>query len=677
MASLSYPGHGNCIRYQSGFFQQKFIDGKQVELPEPWLQDEFVWEVRKADESVLVPFYGNLNTIEKNGNNELSHDDAIYVKAVPYDVPIVGHNTKTVNSLTIWSAESCGFYPSGVDVHKYDSSIREISECLYPDDSMDEGKILRLKQQYFFVFAGLRRIVNMHKKNYSTLENFHEKVTLHINDTHPTLLIPELMRILIDEEKMTWDKAWYITQNSCAFTNHTILSEALEKWPIRLFKPLLPRIYSIIENINELYLETLTEYYGKNHLKVKSLAIINNDLIYMARLCIVGSFSINGVAELHTKLLKEVEMKDFNDLFPFKFNNKTNGITHRRWAYHCNPELTAFLNKYVGKEWVEDIDRLKQLNTLVHNKDAKKDFYEVKQARKKILADYIEQKEKIKIDVNSIFDIQVKRLHEYKRQLMNALHIMYLYNKLKEDKTFFESFYPQTFIFGAKAAGSYHMAKKIIKLINTIADLVNNDFDVNEKLKVIFVENYNVSYAELIFPAANISEQISTATKEASGTGNMKFMMNGAITIGTLDGANIEIVDFAGEENEFIFGLTADEVNAYYRNKIYNSEEIYQKDPEIKRILDQLINGFFKNVSAKEFKDIYVSLIDKGDYFFVLKDFKAYVDAQQKANEIYKNQDKWLEMALKNVANSSFFSSDRTITQYANEIWHLTKMDFE
>ncbi|QVK19633.1 glycogen/starch/alpha-glucan phosphorylase [Mycoplasmatota bacterium] len=673
IASLSYPGHGNCIRYKSGFFQQKFINGNQVELPDHWLEDDFVWEVRKENESVMVPFYGVINRTE---TDEISHDEATYVKAVPYDVPIVGHNTKTVNSLTIWSAEPGNEYPEGVDVYEYEHSVRKISECLYPDDSTDEGKVLRLKQQYFFVCAGLRRIINKHKEMYHTLDNFHEKVTLHINDTHPTLLIPELMRVLMDEENMTWEKAWQITNNTCAYTNHTIMAEASEKWPIRLFQPLLPRIYEIITVINNNFNQDLINKYGVDHPKVNSLAIINNKLIYMAHLCIVGSFSVNGVAALHTKLLKEVEMKDFNEVYPNKFNNKTNGITHRRWAYHCNPQLTEFLNKYVGKEWINDINRLKQLNELVNDVEVKKAFFEVKQARKKILADYIQQNEGIKLDINSIFDIQVKRLHEYKRQLMNALHIMYLYNKLKEDKEFYQSFYPQTFIFGAKAAGSYHIAKKVIKLINTIADMVNNDLDVNEKLKVVFVENYNVSYAELLFPAANISEQISTASKEASGTGNMKFMMNGALTLGTLDGANIEIVDLAGIENAFIFGLTAEEVNSYYQNKNYRSRDIYENDPEIKRLLDQLVNGFFKDVNIDEFKDIYDNLLDQGDHFFVLKDFKAYVKAQQKANTTYKNQDDWLEMVLKNIANSSFFSSDRTITQYADEIWNLDKMNF-
>ncbi|MDF2699178.1 MAG: maltodextrin phosphorylase [Haloplasmataceae bacterium] len=673
MASLSYPGHGNSIRYQKGFFQQKFVDGYQIELPELWLDQEYVWEVCKPEEAVLVPLFGDLK-IEEDGS--VIHQNAIYVKAVPYDVPIVGHNTKTVNKLTLWEALPHN-YPKEVDKTVFEESIRKISESLYPDDSTEEGKLLRVKQQYFFVSAGLRRIINEHKKVYNTMENFHEKVILHINDTHPTLLIPELMRILMDEENYSWDKAWNITQKTCAYTNHTILAEALEKWPVRYYQLLLPRIYIIVEEIDKRFKAELINYYGENNPKVKSLAIINNNIIHMAHICIVGCFSVNGVAELHTKLLKEVEMKDFNEFFPNKFNNKTNGITHRRWAYHTNPQLTQFLNKYIGQGWESDINRLDQLNAFAKDEVTKKVFYQVKQARKQILADYIELKEGIKLNVNSIFDIQVKRLHEYKRQLMNALHIMHLYNNLKENKEFYDSFYPQTFIFGAKAAGSYYIAKKIIKLINTLADVVNQDRDVFEKLKVVFVENYNVSYAELIMPAANISEQISTASKEASGTGNMKFMMNGALTIGTLDGANIEIIELAGRENAFIFGLTADEVNAFYRNKKYNPKEVYNSNPDLKRVLDQLVNGFFTKVDKDEFKDIYINLLEKGDYFFVLKDFEAYCKAQHEANEMYKHQDKWLEMALINIANSSFFSSDRTIEQYSDDIWKLRKIKFE
>lgn len=671
LASLSYPGHGVSIRYQKGFFTQKFVNGYQVELPEDWLEHGYAWEICKEDEAVIVPFYGEVQEEIVNGKKVIKLVNAQYVKAIPYDIPIVGDKTKATNTLTLWKAEPYGKYPENIDADVYEASVRKISESLYPDDSTDEGKILRLKQQYFFVCAGLRRIINEHKKTYGTLENFAEKVTLHINDTHPTLLIPELMCILMDEENYTFEKAWEITSRTCAYTNHTILAEALEKWPVHYFAPLLPRIYQIIQEIDARFREVLIDKYGKDDPRVNSLAIINNNLIHMAHLCIVGSFSVNGVAELHTKILKEVEMKDFNQLFPNKFNNKTNGISHRRWLYHTNPELMEFLNKYIGEGWESDINRLSKLNDYVKDETVKKEFYLVKQTRKQILADYILKKEGIKIDVNSIFDVQVKRLHEYKRQLMNALHIMHLYNTLKEDKEFYDSFYPQTFIFGAKAAGSYYMAKKIIKLINTIAEKVNKDEEVNKKIKVVFVENYNVSYAELIMNAANISEQISTASKEASGTGNMKLMMNGAITLGTLDGANIEIVNLVGPENAIIFGMTAEEVTAHYKNKDYNPRDVYENTPILKRVVDQLINGFFTSVDQKEFIDIYDNLINRGDYFFVLKDFEAYAKAQRYANQLYKNQDKWLEMALINIANSSFFSSDRTITQYAGEIWKL------
>jgi len=561
LASLEYPGHGNCIRYRYGFFSQKIINGYQVEIPDQWLQRGFVWEVRKSNESVIVPFYGQITTESINGRLHFKHENSICVKAVPYDVPIVGFDTKTVNQLTLWSAEPCELYPEGMNPADYEEEVREISEFLYPDDSTDKGKILRLQQQYFFVAAGLRRIITQHKLVYQKMENFHEKISLHINDTHPALIVPELMRCLIDEEGLDWDRAWDITNKTCAYTNHTILNEALEKWPIRLFQPLLPRIYMIIEEINRRFCLDLINEFGQSHPKVTDLAIISHELIHMAHLAIVGSYSVNGVAELHTKLLKNIEMKDFNLFFPGKFNNKTNGITHRRWVYQSNPELTEFLNKYCGKEWVKDPILLKKLLPYVNDQIVKKEFYLVKQARKKALADKIEMNQNIKLDVNSIFDIQVKRLHEYKRQLMNILHIMYLYNRLKSEQSFYDNFYPQSFIFGAKAASSYHLAKKVIKLINCVSEIINQDKAVNEKIKVVFIENYNVSFAEDIMPAANLSEQISTASKEASGTGNMKFMMNGAITIGTLDGANIEISELAGIENEYIFGLTAEEVN--------------------------------------------------------------------------------------------------------------------
>ena len=527
IASLNYPGHGHCIRYRRGFFEQKFVDGKQVELPEQWLENDFVWEVKRDDDAVTVPLYGNVRFEEVDGKLTVHYENQWLVRAVPYDVPVIGYKGETVNTLTLWSSEVEEF-PKGVDPYEYQRDIEEISSSLYPDDSTEEGKYLRLKQQYFFVSAGLQRILKEHKANYGTLSHLHEHVAIQINDTHPTLIIPELMRILIDEEGMSWEEAWAITTNTCAYTNHTIMAEALEKWPLDMIQTLLPRIALIIEEIDRRFKEELIEHYGKDDPRVQSMAIIQGDLVHMAHICIVGSFSVNGVAALHTNILKEVEMKGFNEHFPGKFNNKTNGITHRRWAYQINPELTEFLNHYVGSDWVENIDNLAKLNAYVKDHEATKAFFEVKQKRKQVLADYIKRKEGIALDVNSIFDIQIKRLHEYKRQLMNGLHILYLYNRLKEDQAFYDNFHPQSFIFGAKAAGSYRMAKNIIYFINTLSDVVNNDPYVSQKMKVVFVENYNVSYAEKLIPAANLSEQISTASKEASGTGNMKFMMNGA-----------------------------------------------------------------------------------------------------------------------------------------------------
>ncbi len=676
IASLNYPGHGNGIRYKYGFFSQKLINGYQVEVPDNWLQNGFAWDVRKSSKSIDIPFYGEIEMKEINGKLTVHHKNAEYVKAIPYDVPIVGNNTKTTTTLTLWSAEPAETYPYGKNPAEYEREIRGITEFLYPDDSTDEGKVLRLKQQYFFVSAGLKRIIDRHIKQYKKLDNFNKLVCLHINDTHPALLVPELMRILIDEHNFSWDNAWEITTKTCAYTNHTILAEALEKWEVRLFKPLLPRIYQIIEEINSRYCQDLIGKYGEDSFKVHDLAIIADDLVKMAHLAIVGSFSVNGVAALHTKLLKEVEMKDFNEFFPKKYNNKTNGITHRRWLLHSNPELVAILNKEIGESWIAKPIELEKLTKKAQDRNLQEEIFKMKQKRKQILADKIYETQGIKLDINSIFDIQVKRLHEYKRQLMNALHIMYLYNRLKEDKEFKKKFHPQNFIFGAKSASGYLLAKKVIKLINTIALRVNNDPDVNNLLKVVFVENYNVSYAELIMPAADISEQISTASKEASGTGNMKFMMNGAITIGTLDGANVEIADLVGQENIVIFGLTANQVNEYYNNGRYNPIDEYNTNEHIKRVIDQLINGFFDNVENMEFKDIYDNLIHNGDKYFVLKDFSEYIKAQETLNQLYRNRQKWLEMSIINIAKSGWFSSDRTIEDYVKDIWNLKKIKF-
>lgn len=677
LASLGLPGHGNGLRYRYGFFEQRIIDGYQVEIPDKWLQRGYVWEVRKSSKSLEIPFYGTVNVKQRDGRNVFIHKPAEYVRAVPYDVPIIGdisNGNTTVNTLRLWSSEpteKC--YPSHLSATEYEKGVRNISEFLYPDDSTEEGKILRLKQQYFFVAAGVHSIIRKHKSLYQTLENFHEKNILHINDTHPALIVPELMRILVDEEGYDWDRAWSITQQSCAYTNHTILAEALEKWPVSLFKPLLPRIYMIVDEINRRYcLELLTRYPNRPE-KVAQLAIIAHDQVQMAHLAIVGSFSINGVAKLHTDILKDIEMRDFYEMFPERFNNKTNGITHRRWLLHCNPELTAILDREIGTSYRTNTFELANLEAKIDDKQIQLEIDKMKYTRKKALADRIKAEQGIELDPYSIFDVQVKRLHAYKRQLLNALHILYLYNRLKEDQVFKENFHPQTFIFGAKAAAGYYFAKKVIKLITAIAHKLNHDEETNTKLKVVFVENYNVTYAELIMPAADLSEQISTASKEASGTGNMKFMMNGALTIGTLDGANVEIHELVGDENSFIFGLTAQQVTYFAKNPTYNPWDIYNYDPRINKALNQLVDGSLAP-DPEEFRDIFDEVTHHGDSYLVLKDFNAYVQAQEAANQAYKDRERWLKMSMINIARSGKFSSDRTIQQYADEIWHIEKI---
>lgn len=679
IASLGLPGHGNGLRYRYGFFEQKIIDGYQVEVPDKWLQRGYVWEVRKSNESVEIPFYGDVRVERIEERDVYTHVPAEYVRAVPYDVPIVGDITngnKTVNTLRLWSSEPTEKdYPEHISAVEYEKGVRNISEFLYPDDSTTEGKVLRLKQQYFFVAAGVRWAVRQHKETYGTLDNFHEKNVLHINDTHPALIVPELMRILIDEEGYDWDQAWYITQHSCAYTNHTILAEALEKWPVRLFQPLLPRIYMITEEINRRYCLDLLNRYPNQPQKVAELAIIGYDQVRMAHLAIVGSFSINGVAQLHTDILTHIEMKDFYDMYPERFNNKTNGITHRRWLLHCNPELTKILDEQIGTDYHTNTFELAKFEEKIKDKKVQAQIEKMKHARKQALSERIQKEQGVVLDPNSIFDIQVKRLHAYKRQLLNAMHIMYLYNRLKEDEGFKASFHPQSFIFGAKAASGYYFAKKVIKLINSIAEKVNNDPDTCDLLKVVFVENYNVTYAELIMPAADLSEQISTASKEASGTGNMKFMMNGAMTIGTMDGANVEIHELVGDDNSFIFGLSADEVNDYYQNGGYNPWDLYNSDSRIRRVLDQLVNGFL-TPDTEEFRDIFNAVTHNGDEYFVLKDFDAYVRAQERANQTYKNREKWIQMSMINIARSGKFSSDRTIQEYADQIWNLKPLKF-
>jgi starch phosphorylase len=670
MASLGIMGYGECIRYRYGLFRQKIKDGYQEERPDNWLSDGYVWEIRRQEKSVDIPFFGYVDW----QNGKFSYHPSEVIRAVPYDVPIVGDDNNMVNYLRLWNAEPATKYPENKSPFEYESSLQKISGFLYPDDTTNEGKQLRIKQQYFLSAAGVKSITGEHKEKYGTLKNLADHVVFHINDTHPTLIIPELMRILLDEEGMEWEEAWQIVTKTVAYTNHTILAEALEKWPVEIMQPLLPRIYQLIEEINRRFcLDLLEKYgYGQEEL-IREMAIIGDGVVRMAHLCIVTSFSVNGVAKLHTDILKNIEMKKFYDLYPEKFNNVTNGITHRRWLLHSNRELTDLIASKIGVGFKKNPQELEKLMAYVDDKDFQKDFLEVKNLKKKALAERIYKEQNIVVDPNSMFDIQVKRLHEYKRQLMNALHIMSMYNTLKANPSFREQYVPHTFIFGAKAAGTYYFAKKVIKLINTIAEKVNNDPVTSPYLKVVFVENYNVSYAEMIMPAADISEQISTASKEASGTGNMKFMMNGAVTLGTLDGANVEINELVGEDNIFVFGLTSEEVNDLYKNGGYNAKELYENDSEIRILLDQLVNGFFDKVERYEFKEIFDNLVYR-DHYFVLKDYQAYKQAAFLANEAYKDKNRWARMALVNIAKSGVFSSDRSIQDYANDIWHVNSI---
>ena len=668
VASLGLPVHGNCIRYRYGFFEQGIRNGYQVEHPDRWLKDVNVWEVRKDEESVEIPFYGYIDISSENGRLVVKHRNAEYVKAVPYDVPIIGDGNHIVNTLRLWSAEPASVYPD--NAFEYHRNLREISSMLYPNDDTEEGKILRLKQQYFFVSAGIKSAIRRHKEIFKSCKNLDKKLCFHINDTHPALIVPELMRILVDEEQIPWDDAWNITKNCCAYTNHTILAEALEKWPVHLFKRLLPRIFTITEEINRRLLIEIASKYGEDAPQIYQMAIVKDNTVHMANMAIAGSFSVNGVAELHTEILKNIEMKVFNEYYPKKFNNKTNGITHRRWCLHINPELVNILNEYCGTEWVKNPDLFEKLLPYADDPQLQEKFIQMKRARKQALANMIYKSQGVSLDTNSIFDVQVKRLHEYKRQLMNALHVMAVYNRLKTDVEFRKNYHPHSFIFGAKSAPSYVFAKKVIKLINTIADKVNNDYETNRYLKVVFVVNYNVTYAETIMPAANVSEQISTASKEASGTGNMKFMMNGAITCGTLDGANVEIKDLVGEDNIVIFGMNAKEVTDLYQDGGYNPMEIYENNPDLHEVIDQLTNGFFENVAPDEFNDIRDNLLYR-DPYLVLKDFDSYAKAQEEINELYKDTKKWVHMSIVNVAKSGFFTTDRTMRQYNEDIWKV------
>ena len=674
MASLDIAGHGCGIRYKYGFFEQKIIDGVQVEVSDNWLRDGNVWEKKKSDKKEIVKFGGNIISEEVNGKMKFTHVNYEPVLAIPYDTPVVGYENGTINTLRLWSAETVNnefdfsSFSRGefLKALEYKNSVEAISQVLYPDDSQYEGKILRLKQQYFFVSAGVQSIIRHFKKHGGNIRNLDEKIAIHINDTHPTLAIPELMRILVDEEGLAWEEAWRITTNTVSYTNHTILAEALEKWPIDMFKSLLPRIFMIVDEINERFCAELWNSYAGQWDKISRMAIVADGQVRMANLAIVGSHSINGVAKLHTEILKKQEMSDFYYFYPNKFNNKTNGITHRRWLLKINPRLTKLLVDNIGDSFIKHPTDLEAFKYKVNDPNIQRELYNIKRENKEKLAETIYRKNRIKVDPNSIFDVQVKRIHAYKRQTLNCLRIMDLYNKLLENPNL--DIVPRTFIFAGKAAPAYHLAKNTIELINKVANKINNDPRVNNKIKVVFLDNYNVSLAEEIIRATDLSEQISTTTKEASGTSNMKFMMNGAITIATLDGANIEIKDEVGDENIIIFGLNSQEVLNYYQNGGYSSFDMYKNDYRIQRVIDDLINGKY-HFDRDRFREIYENLITQNDQFFVLKDFDSYLKAQDRVDKLYRDINNWQRICGINIAHSGVFSSDRTILQYANGIW--------
>ena len=685
LATLNYCAYGCGIRYRYGMFKQEIRDGYQVEAPDNWLKNGYPFELRRPEYAKEVHFggYVRVEWDPVKNENKFIHEGYQAVKAVPYDMPITGYNNDVVNTLRIWDAEPIvDFNLDSFDKGDYHNAVeqenlaRTIVEVLYPNDNHMAGKELRLKQQYFFVSASLQAAIAKYKKTHDDITKLHEKVVFQMNDTHPTVAVAELMRILIDEEGLGWDQAWDITTKCCAYTNHTIMSEALEKWPIELFSRLLPRVYQIIEEINRRFILEIQQKYPGNFEKVKKMAIIYDGQVKMAHLAIVAGYSVNGVARLHTEILKNQELKDFYEMMPEKFNNKTNGITQRRFLAHGNPLLADWVTDKIGPDWITDLSQLSKLKVYADDEKALQEFMTIKFKNKERLAKYILEHNGVEVDPHSIFDIQVKRLHEYKRQLLNILHVIYLYNQIKAHPEM--DFYPRTFIFGAKASAAYARAKKIIKLINCVADVVNNDASINGKLKVVFIENYRVSNAEIIFAAADVSEQISTASKEASGTGNMKFMLNGAPTLGTMDGANVEIVQEVGEENAFIFGMSSDQIINYENNGGYDPDFIYNTDPEIRQVLMQLINGTFSS-DTEMFRDIYNSLLDKRnmprpDQYFILGDFRSYAEAQKRVEEAYKDEKRWAKMALLNTACSGKFTSDRTLQEYVDDIWHLDKV---
>ena len=685
LATLGYAAYGCGIRYRYGMFKQEIRDGYQVEVPDNWLKDGNPFELRRPEYAKEVKFGGYVNVhVDENGRNNFVQEGYQSVRAIPYDLPIVGYGNGIVNTLRIWDAEAVDcFQLDSFDKGDYQKAVeqenlaRNIVEVLYPNDNHYAGKELRLKQQYFFISASVQEAVDKYMRKHDDIHKFYEKVTFQLNDTHPTVAIAELMRILMDEYYLTWDEAWAVTTKTCAYTNHTIMAEALEKWPIELFSRLLPRIYQIIEEINRRFVEQIQQKYPNNPEKIRKMAIIYDGQVKMAHLAIVAGYSVNGVAKLHTEILKKQELKDFYEMMPQKFNNKTNGITQRRFLLHGNPLLADWVTAHVGSDWITDLPKINKLKVYADDEKAQQEFMNIKYQNKVRLAQYILEHNGIQVDPRSIFDVQVKRLHEYKRQLLNILHVMHLYNQLKDNPEM--DFYPRTFIFGAKAAAGYYNAKMTIKLINSVADVVNNDPAINGKIKVVFIENYRVSNAELIFAAADVSEQISTASKEASGTGNMKFMLNGALTIGTMDGANVEIVEEVGKENAFIFGLSSDEVIKYENFGGYDPNEIFNNDPDVRRVLMQLINGTYSPNDPDRFRTLYNSLLNtlstaKADTYFILKDFRSYADAQKQVEKAYRDEKGWAKSAILNVACSGKFTSDRTIQEYVDEIWHLDKV---
>ena len=666
-------------------FKQKIQNGYQIEVPDNWLKNGYPFELRRPEYAKEVHFggYVRVEYDPEKGGSKFIHEGYQAVKAIPYDMPITGYDNDVVNTLRIWDAEPIvDFELDSFDKGDYKKAVeqenlaRNIVEVLYPNDNHYAGKELRLKQQYFFVSASLQAAIAKYKKKHGDIHKLYEKVTFQMNDTHPTVAVAELMRILMDEEGLGWDEAWEVTTKSVAYTNHTIMSEALEKWPIELFSRLLPRVYQIIEEINRRFILEIQAKYPGNYEKIKKMAIIYDGQVKMAHLAIAAGYSVNGVARLHTEILKNQELKDFYEMMPKKFNNKTNGITQRRFLLHANPLLADWITEHIGPDWVTDLPQLKKLAVYADDEKALQEFMNIKFKNKERLAKYILEHNGVEVDPHSIFDVQVKRLHEYKRQLLNILHVIYLYNQIKMHPEM--EFYPRTFIFGAKASAGYATAKKIIKLINSVADVVNNDASINGKIKVVFIENYRVSNAEWIFAAADVSEQISTASKEASGTGNMKFMLNGAPTLGTMDGANVEIVEEVGAENAFIFGLSSDEVINYENNGGYDPNVIYNTDEEIRQVLMQLINGTFSN-DTELFRDLYDSLLntkntDRADRYFILADFRSYADAQKRVEAAYRDEKGWAKKALLNTACSGKFTSDRTIQEYVDDIWHLDKV---